>query len=77
MAKKKAVRKDPATHKGRTKGVPTMKDVLSSHSKVENARKIMDLAREVATARKKEYEGTVADLSQILREIKAGQGKLF
>lgn len=68
MAKK--VRKQP---KGK---IPTMKDVLAAHNKVEKARKVMDLTREQAAARKKEYEGSVADLSSLLREIKAGQTRM-
>ncbi len=71
MAKKKVVRK--AQPKGK---VPGMKDVLAAHNKVEKARKIMDLTREQAAARKKEYEGSVADLSSLLVEIKAGQTRM-
>lgn len=71
MAKKKT------TASRQPKGkVPGMKDVLTAHNKVEKARKFMVLTKEQAAARKKEYEGTVADLSKLLSEIKSGQTRM-
>lgn len=72
MAKKKTT-----TRRAQPKGkVPGMKDVLAAHNKVEKARKFMVLTKDQAAARKKEYEGTVADLSKLLGEIKAGQTRM-
>jgi hypothetical protein len=72
-----ARKKAPAKKKAGVRGkVPNMKDVLAQHTKVEKAKRLMDLSREQAAARKKEWEGAVADLSALLKEIKAGQTRL-
>ncbi len=82
-AKKVGAKKAPAAKKATQKKapfkgkLPTMKDVLSQHNKVTKAKKVYDVARDQASARKKEWEGAVADLSAILEDVKKGQTQMF